>query len=209
MMQILIKNILSIGDIPLKKPDYMEEKRWENLQHIKAEADKKRSLVSAYLLDYMCRELQIDNPVYEYSKRGKPILKDAECSFNLSHSGDYVVLAYHKGKEPVGVDIQKLRVMRDGMEKRLLHEKEKMMLPEEEELRLHYLNRLWTVKESFVKMTGVGLACDFRTIHADFQKGIINADNVEKVFFTLKDWNDDYYLSVCTPVLKDCKIEEI
>jgi len=90
MIQIVIKDIRSIGDIPLKKPDYMEDKRWKNLQHIKADADKKRSMVSAYLLDYMCRELQIDNPVYEYTKRGKPVLRDAECSFNISHKWNHI-----------------------------------------------------------------------------------------------------------------------
>jgi len=185
----------------------MEDKRWKNLQHIKADADKKRSMASGYLLDYMCRELQIDNPVYEYTKRGKPVLRDAECSFNISHSGDYVVLAYHKGQEPIGVDIQNVCPMREGIEKRILHEREEM--PTGDEKRLRYLNRLWTVKESFVKMTGVGLACDLRTIHVDFENGTVNGDNGEKALFLVVNWKDDYFLSVCTINAIDCRIVEV
>lgn len=207
MLQIVIKDIRSIGDIPLKKPDYMEEKRWKSIWQIKAEADKKRSLASGYLLDYMCRDLQVANPVYEYTKRGKPVLRDVECAFNISHSGNYVVLAYQRSKDAVGVDIQKVRTMRDGMEKRILHGSENA--PADEEKRLCYLNRLWTVKESFVKMTGEGLACDFRTIHADFENGTVKGDNGEKALFAVVDWKGDYYLSVCTQNVTDCEIKEI
>lgn len=209
MIRIIWKDIRTIKEIPLIKPDCIEQKRWENMQDLRAEADKKRSLASGYLLDYMCRDLQVDNPVYEYTKRGKPVLKDAECSFNISHSGDYVMLAYHPKGEELGADIQKIRPMRAGMERRLLHEKEKMFLPEGEEGRLRYLNRLWAVKESFVKMTGEGLLRDFRTISVDFENGIAISNEGKSAHFTEWEWKDNYCISICGTNDKEIEMKEI
>ncbi len=207
MIQIVWKDIRSIVDIPLEKPDCIENKRWENIQKMKADADKKRSMASGYLLDYMCRELQVAGPVYEYAERGKPVLKGVECAFNISHSGDYVVLAYHRMKEPVGVDIQKVCTMRAGMERRILHEKEKESVVQGE--RDRYLNRLWAVKESFVKMTGEGLLRDFRTIYVDCVNGTVISDDGEKAQFIVCEWKDEYYLSICAKNGKELSIKEI
>ncbi len=209
MIRIIWKDIRTIEEIPLIKPDCIEQKRWESIQDLRAEADKKRSLASGYLLDYMCRDLQVANPVYGYTKRGKPVLKDTECSFNISHSGDYVVLAYQPQGEELGVDIQKIRPMREGMERRLLHEKEKMFLPEGEEVRLRYQNRLWNVKESFVKMTGEGLLRDLRTIRVDFENDTAISDEGKKAYFTVWNWKDDYYLSICGTNDKEIEMKEI
>lgn len=209
MIQILLKDIRSIRDIPLERPCWVEEKRWNSIQKIRIEADKKRSLVSAYLLDAMCRDLEINNPVYEYTEKGKPFLSGVDSAFNNSHSGDYVALAYHRDTVPVGVDIQQLRVMRDGMERRLLYEKEKALLPEEEKNRWQYLNRLWTIKESFVKMTGEGLSRDFRTVFVDFEKEIVMTDDGIKAEFGVWEWKEDYFLAVCTINSETCEIKEI
>ncbi len=209
MIRIFLKSIRSIRDIPVKRPCWVEEKRWNSIQKIRSKADKKRSLVSAYLLDAMCRDLGIKHPVYEYTKTGKPFLSGVNCAFNISHSGDYVALAYHRDTAPVGVDIQQIRVMRDGMERRLLHEKEKILLPEEGKKRWQYLNRLWTIKESFVKMSGEGLARDFRTVYVDDMNGIATGEDGAKAEFCVWNWKDDYFLAVCSVRNEECEIKEI
>lgn len=209
MIQILLKDIRSMGELPLEKPGWVEEKRWNGIQKMKTEADKKRSLASAYLLDAMCGDLGIYNPVYGYTKKGKPFLIDVECAFNISHSGDYVALGYHKGTEPVGLDIQKVRVMRDGIQKRILHEKEKTLLSENAKNCRYYLNRLWTIKESFVKMTGEGLSRDFRTVSVDFKNGTVTTEDGIRTNFSIWEWEDDYFLSVCSKRKEECVINKI
>lgn len=198
-----------MGELPLEKPGWVEEKRWNGIQKMKTEADKKRSLASAYLLGAMCGDLGIYNPVYGYTKKGKPFLIDVECAFNISHSGDYVALGYHTSTEPVGVDIQKVRVMRDGIQKRILHEKENVLLPEEGKKRWQYLNRLWTIKESFVKMSGEGLARDFRTVYVDDMNGMATGEDGAKAEFCVWNWKDDYFLAVCSVRNEECEIKEI
>jgi len=208
-MKILLKNINSIDSLPQERPDWMEQMRWERLSSIKANADKKRSLAAGYLLDYMCRDMGLDNSGYVYSGNGKPYFADAVCAFNLSHSGDYALLAYHGTKEPVGVDIQKIRTMRDGMEKRILHEDEKKFLSGDSEWRNRYLNRIWSVKESFVKMTGEGLARDFRTVYTDFENGTVATEDGISAYFRLREWKEDYYLSICSPHREEYEIKEV
>lgn len=209
MMHIMVKNIYSMGKVPTEKPEYIDEKRWESIQKTRSEDNKLRSLASGYLLDRMCWELGVVRPVYEYEEKGKPALKDMRCAFNLSHSGDYAVLAYHAGEARIGVDIQELRTMRDGMERRILHEKEKFFMPQDTEERLHYLNRLWTVKESFVKMTGEGLSRDFRMVFADLESGTVMGEDDVSAEFSVWQWKDDYYLAVCTVSREEHEIIEI
>ena len=209
MIQIVLKNSNSIESLPCEKPDWMEEKRWKDIQKLKAQVDKKRSFVSGYLLDSMCRDLGIENPDYGYTEKGKPFLNGVDCAFNISHSGDYAALAYHTSTDPIGVDIQKIRLMRDGMEKRLLHIKEMKQLPEEYENRMHYLNRLWSVKESFVKMTGDGLSCDFRTVYVDFGNAMVTGEDGIDARFSVWEWDEDYYLAVCSTGKEECEIKEI
>ena len=209
-MELLIKNIDSIELCIEKKPEYIEDKRWESIQNIKHEADKKRSLVSGYLLWSMCRRLQIENPTYGYSPKGKPYLEGREdLAFNISHSGDYAVLTFHKTAEPIGIDIQQVRPLHAGVKRRILHEKEIIPAAMTREEKNKYLNRIWAIKESYVKMTGEGLSCDFRKLYVDFENGLIQEEGKERVHFIEGKWQEGYILAVCTRIPEDIQIEEI
>lgn len=99
----------------------------------------------------------------EETPNGKPYLADhSELFLNLSHSGDYVVLAL--SNHEVGVDIQKWRPVSDSLMKRILHIQEPYDIGEEG------LFSIWTAKEAFVKCTGEGLHKDFRQLFTDFHK---------------------------------------
>lgn len=208
-MKVLIKKITTIEDAcfcdkadddsgSMEKPDYISDSRWEKLQCLKNTADKRRSLTAGYLLHQMCKEMHIANPSYGYSEKGKPYLTGHDdISFNISHSGDYVVLAYQKGKEPVGIDIQQIRSIRDSMKKRILHEQEQ--IPEyisKEETK--FLNRIWAVKESYVKMTGDGLTYDLRNVYVDFENRRIIDKDTECAVFIEKEPLPGYVMAVCT-----------
>ena len=88
---------------------------------------------------------------------GKPYFPDApQAQFSLSHSSGYAALA--TPSLPVGVDIQEIRPERVMAAVRFLTEPEQAQLtalPQEEEVQAFF--RLWTLKESYGKMTGRGL----------------------------------------------------
>ena len=99
---------------------------------------------------------------FEYSEQGKPYIK-SDINFNMSHSGDYVVLAV--SDDPVGVDIERLRHGRLLVAKRFFCEEEYTEIlkysdeNEQDKCFLEY----WTMKEAYVKYLGKGLSVLFDT----------------------------------------------
>ena len=200
-MQILIETIADVKEEELeKKPDYITEKRWEKIQSLRAVEDKKRSLAAGRLLARMCKELAVENPVYQDGEKGKPYIKNCpDIAFNLSHSGEYVTLAYHPKSAEVGIDIQKIRKLSEGMQKRILHPKEitensfHEMSEDEKNL---FQNRIWAIKESYVKMTGEGLSHDFRNIYTEIEKGVITDESGRSAMFFETDAPQGYVIAV-------------
>lgn len=103
---------------------------------------------------------------------GKPDLPAGEHSrrltFNVSHSGDYALLAFAAGV-PLGVDIEGLRARHtltdlasSVLSPREL--KEFLQLPEADRPRAFL--RAWTRKEAFVKGVGEGLSMPLPTVNA-------------------------------------------
>lgn len=216
MIKILSKNIQAMEFSSIlgnEKPSFVDTIRWEKMQALKSEKDKRRSLASAYLLNKMCEELGVRNPHYQYGEKGKPYLAGQEkVAFNLSHSGEYAALAYvanvdgsqDAGQQRVeeivskiGIDIQEIRPMKEGMKKRILNEKEKLDSSFSQEEETKYLNRIWCIKESYVKMLGVGLSLDFRKIAVDFAEGRVMADGYKSAYFSEDDHLPGYVMAVC------------
>ncbi|GAA3399571.1 4'-phosphopantetheinyl transferase family protein [Paenibacillus hodogayensis] len=97
---------------------------------------------------------------YAYNEYGKPSLENGtNFSFNLSHSGRWVVLAWSASRLPLGVDVEQIAPVDFRIAESFFSPKESAALfarPDEE--RLHYFYRLWTLKESYIKALGKGLS---------------------------------------------------
>lgn len=96
--------------------------------------------------------------VYRTETHGKPVIAQLPWAFNLSHSGEYVLLAA-SDTGPVGVDIQEWRGVREAMSERYFSPEERAILTsaaDAEAQRLFY--RLWCRKEAYGKYTGDGIA---------------------------------------------------
>lgn len=89
---------------------------------------------------------------------GKPrIAGQDQFHFNLSHSGNHVLIAY--GDSPVGADVQQMRVDtgKENLAKRFFTTQEQAYIfecPEQTEARFY---QVWTAKESYLKYLGTGL----------------------------------------------------
>lgn len=197
--------------------------RREKLDKIRHMADKKRSLCAGLLLNYaLCRFRQANGkestermqpeeftltelltaPIQEYDYRkaadGKPFLADVPgFYFNLSHSGDYVLCAW--GSHEIGADLQKMKqAVADALAKRVLTRTEYAdysNLPEEERTKEFY--RVWTIKESCCKLTGKGLAQNFRDMEVlDIKQQIELRENARKIYFRAIPWKENYWLAI-------------
>ena len=132
--------------------------RREKALRCRRQEDRLRSAAAGLLLVRYARQLGFDRfPALREGAYGKPYFPDApRAQFSLSHSGGYAALAM--SSLPVGVDIQKIRPERVPVAMRFLTDYEQAQLaalPPEERTRAFF--RLWTVKESYGKMTGRGL----------------------------------------------------
>ena len=196
---------------------FLEEQRKESVRNMTVEKDKKRSIVAGYLIDRIAHKFDCKKEDLKKTDNGKLFfVSELAPVFNVSHSGEYVILAYVLLKETLGdvisqevngelgsevllgVDIQEIRKMKQGMAKRILNLKETMS---EDQL---YLNRIWSAKEAYVKMTGSGLATDFRQLRVDFEAMICMDEEEERVGYLYEvNVGDKYFAYVCTSKCMD------
>ena len=91
----------------------------------------------------------------EQEPQGKPCIKGRpDVHFSISHSGDWVVLAW--GGSRMGVDVQQRRgIRRQAMARRWFSPEEQAWLEKHDTPEAFY--RIWTGKESYLKYLGTGL----------------------------------------------------
>ena len=119
---------------------------------------------------------------FEYGPYGKPELAgDNSLRFNLSHSGDLAIVGLAKAS-PVGVDVERIRPVHEveGVARRFFRPEEAdAVLARNGRERIRAFFRIWTRKESLLKLTGEGLhrplntllSTDLETEHLDVVPG--------------------------------------
>lgn len=138
--------------------------RREQVLGHRRELDRRLS-AAAYLL--LCRGLKAEYgmaepPEFAYAEGGKPYLKGRpDIHFSLSHCPAAVICAI--ATEPIGADIERIRHYNAELARRVLspaelEQVEDSAMPEVE------FTRLWTMKESLLKLTGEGIRRDLKTV---------------------------------------------
>ncbi len=103
------------------------------------------------LTELLQNDYGICNPQIITTANGKPVLQNDEIFFNISHSRDTLVIAV--ADVPVGVDIEFERKISQRVREYCLSDEEIKALPDDT---LAFL-RIWTAKESYLKLYGTGL----------------------------------------------------
>lgn len=97
----------------------------------------------------------------EKGEKGKPYYKKDGIFFNLSHTREMVAVAC--ANLPVGVDIEQPRKISEAAIKRSCTAMERKILQNVDNPQTEFL-KYWTLKESYVKMTGEGMQFSFDKI---------------------------------------------
>jgi 4'-phosphopantetheinyl transferase len=100
--------------------------------------------------------------VFGYRDKGKPYLEAprGDLRFNVSHSGDFALLAFARGRE-IGVDVERRRAMADlgGLAQHSFSAHEYAtwcsLAPDDQ---LDAFFACWSRKEAFIKTTGEGVS---------------------------------------------------
>lgn len=97
-------------------------------------------------------------PDYAYKESGQPTIQNGHIS--ISHTEGYAACAI--SRQPVGTDVERGHTFSKAAAKRILSPQEELLRESANADEL--LSRVWTVKESFLKMTGEGIPGGMRTL---------------------------------------------
>ena len=191
MIQLYVTDITLLED-PLECKELMEqlpEERQEKIRKSKQLRSRKQSFGAGLLLQQVLEEAGLADKEITINSHGKPEVDG--IYFNISHSGNKVICAV--ADVPVGCDIEWLREEPEGVAERFFAESEKAYVKCKEDF-----FRLWTRKESYLKMTGEGIRVpmhEFEIIPGDPVRVKRNGVFVDCSFSECEI--EDYYISVC------------
>ena len=140
----------------------LSKERQQKIESIKAESGRRSSLGAWTLMDYGLKQLyglREREITVAYGAHGKPYVQnEPQIHFNLSHSGDYVLAAFSPVE--IGCDIQRItqNARSERIAARFFTEAEQQALAAGMDF-----YRIWARKESYIKCTGAGMACDLRS----------------------------------------------
>lgn len=203
MVQVYVLNISRLPDpkecINERQQEILQELPQEEIEkilqfsHVKG---RKQCLGARVLQKYILGLHGLTFSDVTYGEYGKPEVKGIH--FNLSHSHDYVVCVV--SKRAVGCDIEKIQAVREGVAKRFFHENETAHLKKYsgEEKDVEFV-RLWTMKESYLKMTGEGMHLPMNQFACVISEdGVRVLHNEQDVNCYIKEYEvPGYKLTVC------------
>ena len=203
MVQVFILNIEDVdfeellnsfaGRLPQQAID--KARRFKNQQ------DKVRSLCGEILSRWAMAEVSGFYPdkVFECNSNGKPLSGKPDLYFNISHSGDYVVVSVSDFE--TGVDIERLRLNKMKVAKRFFSDEEirNIQMSEEPDARF---SRYWSLKEAYLKYIGTGLTRELNSFTVkEIKNDSYSISEKDSEIKELKIFhqriNRNYFLSVC------------
>jgi len=125
----------------------------------------RKQCVLAYLL--LCKGLDseygiTDKPVFEYGEHGKPtIIGHEDIHFNLSHCKTAVACAISDA--PIGIDIESIRPVKESVIRYSMSDDEAKQIFESANPDIEF-TKLWTKKESVLKLTGEGINDNMKSV---------------------------------------------
>lgn len=142
-------------DDPLENKELLnqiDEIRRKKIMRYHMPDDRKRSLAAGIIIKHILNENGLSENSLSYSKNGKPLADG--LFFNVSHSGDYVVGIVSDCE--VGCDIEKISSAPMKVAQHYYSPAESEYINSEPDKDRAFFT-IWTLKESYMKMTGQGL----------------------------------------------------
>lgn len=168
------------------------------------ELDQQRCIIGDYMTRVLLSEksgISRDEIKFTKNQYGKKyLLEQSSPFFNLSHSGNWILLGI--GREEIGVDLEQFQVMDYLGISSYFNEKEQCYLNglQDENVQMEFF-RFWTAKESYLKFIGKGLSQLMNTFQVpiDSASGFIIDLEDEKLATSLSfPIKNEYYVSVCS-----------
>ncbi|WP_379127112.1 4'-phosphopantetheinyl transferase family protein [Paenibacillus sp. sgz500958] len=135
--------------------------------------DVRRSLVGEIIVRMFAMDIEgqrNDEIAFEKGVFGKPRLQHMRepWEYNISHSGKWVTGIVSRKNQRVGVDVQKMGAVKPSLSRYTMSPKELehyLSLPLKAQRAYYY--KLWTSKESYLKMEGIGISMPIRKVFTE------------------------------------------
>ena len=206
---ISVYNYKNVKKISQNKFNYMfnvlsDEERGR-IKRFKYKKDRESRIISRFLLRKIlsaslkteASKIKLINDKYD-----KPVLiypKIKNFHFNVSHSGEYIVMTVNK-KGRVGIDIEKIKSIDLSVSESCFTKNEINYLYSKKGEENKRFYKLWTLKESFVKAIGEGLSYPLKNFYFKFEKKLILHMVKEKISrwkFKMYDIDKKYKMALC------------
>ena len=181
-MKLYLSNISGVQP---RHRDLLSPERLKKADRYKMPGDKKRCIAGGVMIRRILGDTQITD-----NGRGKPVAANG-TAFNLSHSGDWVLLAVGEGE--VGCDIEYPKLVSYEKMGRIVFTENELRLVKEARDKMGEFFRLWTKKEALLKCIGDGFHRPAKSVDVS---GNSIADG-NRVYYLKTIVFSDYVISVC------------
>lgn len=195
-MKLYRININDLDD-PQQNKELLESvgvKRREKILRYYRPKDRKRSLGAGIIIEQILKENGLSEDHLKYSENGKPVADN--LFFNVSHAGDYVVGV--SSDCDVGCDIEKIMDAPIEIAEHYFNQSEIEYIKSESDKNKAFFT-LWTLKESYMKMTGMGMSLpldSFEIIKTE-KEFVLGRSQEKHGFFKTIEF-DDHIFSICS-----------
>lgn len=194
MVELYAANIQQIAPKAQSLVVQLDEARQARIRAFGGSNEALRSLAAGLLLCHAFGD-EAKGARFERGGRGKPSLPNGK-PFNLTHAGDYAVLAVSNGT--VGVDLERIRPIDWAkISARFFHPEERAFLAQSARPEVVFF-WIWTLKESYLKAEGLGFSvspASFSILPQDVFGATINLET--SYIFRRFDSFEGYCLSLC------------
>lgn len=139
--------------------------RRDEVTRYRREVDRRVRVIAHRLLRQLLDEefgLDLDTLRVEHTVHGKPFFPDFhDVHFSISHCD--VAVAVAVAREPVGIDVEMVTPLDMEVARRVLNDDELREVLAAPRPDIEF-TRLWTIKESYLKMLGTGLIDDLPSL---------------------------------------------
>lgn len=206
-MKIYAVKVLDISEEKIEKLCLLIDlEKKHKIEKFINKKDKLRALIGEILIrTIICERLNIKNKHIKFDKNkyGKPYLKEYQkLSFNISHSGDFVVFAIDN--KSVGIDIEKIEYIEyEKIAKSFFTASEFDYITQNDSIiDLCKFYEIWTLKESYIKCCGQGLSMPLKSFSIERDKydniKVISDHEYNVYKFAVLNMDLNYKIAVCS-----------
>lgn len=180
-----------------------QERQIKILKHKLAD-DRRRSLGAGMIINKILYENNVDVNSIHYGSNGKPYADN--IFFNVAHSGKFA-FGISSDKE-IGCDVEIIKNAHLDIAKRVFTESEYNYISKSENSSNTFY-KLWTIKESYIKLSGEGLRTPLNSFEINISDNDISIteNNIAKDCFVTQFEFDNHSFAICSYEQPPRKIE--